>query len=377
MKLRKLLVVAVLALSSVMGFAQTENQNLRIKEEGKTIFNPHWYMQVQAGAAYTLGEAKFGDLISPTAALYAGYQFTPVWGLRFGASGWESRGGWVTPATVYKFNYVQGNVDVTMDLCNFGKFNHRRFFNAYLMLGIGVNGAFNNDEAAALDASGKKLTYLWDGSKVGVAGRAGLGINLRLCDAVALNIEANGNIMTDKYNSKKAGNPDWQFNLVAGLTIKFGKGYKKTAPVYYEPEPEPEVAPEPEAAPVVTEPEPEVAPEPVVEEPAIEPLTENVFFKINSSVIEKAENEKIDALVAFLNENENTVVVICGYADKETGRPAFNQTLSEERANAVAEALKAQGIAADRISVDAKGDTVQPFANAEENRVCVCVADAK
>ena len=374
MKLRKLLVVAVLALSSAMVFAQTPEQNLRIKEEGKIEFKSHWYMQLQGGAAYTLGEAKFGDLISPTAALYAGYQFTPVWGLRFGASGWESRGGWVSPATVYKFNYVQGNVDVTMDLCNFGKFNHRRFFNAYLLLGIGVNGAFNNDEAVALNASGKKLTYIWDDNKIGVAGRAGLGINMRLCDAVALNIEANGNILTDKYNSKKAGNPDWQFNLVAGLTIKFGKGYKKTAPVYYEPEPEPapvveEPAPAPEPAPVVEE------PAPVVEEPAFEPLTENVYFKINSSIIEASENAKIDALVEFLNENENTKIVICGYADKETGRPAYNQTLSEKRANKVAKVLKDKGIAADRISIDAKGDTVQPFAKPEENRVCICVVD--
>lgn len=36
--------------------------------EGKTEFVPHWFMQVQAGAAHTRGEAKFGDLISPAAA---------------------------------------------------------------------------------------------------------------------------------------------------------------------------------------------------------------------------------------------------------------------------------------------------------------------
>lgn len=55
-------------------------------------FNRHWYLQVQAGAAYTLGETSFGDLVSPAAALSAGYRFSPVWGLRFGLSGWQARG---------------------------------------------------------------------------------------------------------------------------------------------------------------------------------------------------------------------------------------------------------------------------------------------
>ena len=43
--------------------------------------------------------------------------------------------------------------------------------------------------------------------------------------------------MSDKFNSKKAGNCDWQFNVLVGLSIKLGKSYTKTAPVYYEPEP--------------------------------------------------------------------------------------------------------------------------------------------
>lgn len=49
-------------------------QEKQIKEEGKMVFKPHWFMQVQAGAAHTLGEAKFSDLISPAAAVNVGYQ---------------------------------------------------------------------------------------------------------------------------------------------------------------------------------------------------------------------------------------------------------------------------------------------------------------
>ena len=60
-------------------------------------FQPHWFLQLQGGGAYTLGEAKFKDLLSPAAQIAVGYQFNPVLGLRLQGSGWESKGGWVQP----------------------------------------------------------------------------------------------------------------------------------------------------------------------------------------------------------------------------------------------------------------------------------------
>ena len=47
-------------------------------------------------------------------------------------------------------------------------------------------------------------------------------------------------------------------------------------------------------------------------------------------------------------------VAITGYADKETGNPRINMTLSEKRAKIVADALKDKGIAPDRIVTDLK-----------------------
>lgn len=68
-------------------------------------------------------------------------------------------------------------------------------------------------------------------------------------------------------------------------------------------------------------------------------------------------------------------VAITGYADKETGNPRINMTLSEKRANNVAEVLKAKGITADRIKVDYKGDIVQPYNTPKENRVSICIVE--
>ena len=335
MKLRNSLTAIVLGLSTLAGMAQTGPQNLRIKEEGKTIFNPHWSMQLQAGASHTVGEASFGDLISPAMGIYAGYQFSPVWGMRAGLSGWEAKGAWVNPKSVYKYNYLQGNVDATLDIANlFCKYNPKRFFNPYMFAGIGINGAFNNDDAVALNNAGYKMEYIWEDDKVNVVGRMGLGTNLRLSDKVYFNIEANANVMSDHYNSKKAGNADWQFNALAGFTIKFGKTYKKTEPVYYDPEP---VRPAPEP---VVEPEPEPAPAPVV----VEPLQKNIFFLIRSSKIRESEMSKIEALVSYLNEHQNAKVTICGYADKGTGNVSINEHLSKQRAHSVLEALKAKAV---------------------------------
>lgn len=112
--MRKSLFIGLLALSSTMIFAQ--NQEQRIKEPEKITFKPHWFIQAQIGAAHTIGEAKFTDLVSPAAALNVGYKFAPAFGARVGVSGWQAKGGWVNPEQDYQYKYLQGNVDFMTDL---------------------------------------------------------------------------------------------------------------------------------------------------------------------------------------------------------------------------------------------------------------------
>lgn len=364
MKIRNLL-IAILAVSSTVAVAQEQ----RIKEEGKTVFKPHWFIQAQVGAAHTVGEAKFTDLMSPAAAINIGYKFAPAFGARIGGSGWQAKGGWVTPEQTYQYKYLQGNIDIMADLSTlFCGFNPKRVFNGYLFGGVGLNRGFDNDEANALDTRTYELEYLWQDGKFLVAGRFGLGCDLRLNDRLAINIEANANALSDKFNSKKAGNCDWQLNALVGLTIKLGKSYTKTAPVYYEPEPAVVEQPAPEPA-VVKAPEPK----PVVA--TVEPMKQNIFFALNSALLQNDQLTKIDAIIKYMEKNPTSKVAVTGYADKETGNPNINMTLSEKRAKNVADALKAKGIAADRIITHYKGDTVQPYQKAEENRVCICIAE--
>ena len=57
-------------------------------------FKKHNYLQLQGGAQYTLGEAKFSDLISPNVQVALGRQFSPVFGARLAVNAWQSKGGY-------------------------------------------------------------------------------------------------------------------------------------------------------------------------------------------------------------------------------------------------------------------------------------------
>ena len=341
--------------------------SLSVANAQKKDFDPYWFLQIQGGAAETIGETNWVDLLSPSAAVSLGYQFSPVFAARINANAWQGKGAVnVGQAEVYKYNYVEGAVDLMADLASlFAGYKFDRTINPYIFGGVGVNYAFNNDEANALKNNFPADNYLWDGSNVSPALRAGLGFNIRLSDAVALNLEGNTSFINDHFNSKVGSKADFQIKALAGLTFSFGKAKPAPAPVVV-PAPAPAPVKEPEPAPVVKE-------EPVIVEPAFESLQRNILFVINKWDIRESEQLKIDEVVAALKENPDTKVRISGYADKATGTAKRNQFLSEKRSEIVAQAIVDAGIDKDRIITEYFGDTVNPFNTPEENRVAVCL----
>ena len=375
MKAFKTLFTVALASLSTAAMAQATYTD---KDGNEYTFKKHAFLDLQGGAQYTLGEAKFGDLISPNVQLGLGYQFSPVFGMRLQANGWQSKGGWNgyeattngTPYTNdYKYKYVAPGLDFMFNLSNlFCGWNPNRVFNVSAFLGGGANIAFDNGQVndIAKTVSNKSaylLEYLWDGTKVRMFGRGGIDLNFRLSDAVSFMIEGNANILSDHYNSKKAGNADWYFNALAGFRINLGKTYKKVeAPVI-----PPVVEPVKEDT-VVTP-----APEPVKE--VIEPLRKDVFFTINSTKIVDIEDAKVAEIADYLTKYPNAKVTVTGYADAGTGTDAINDKLAAKRADIVVNQLKTKyNVSADRISYTSKGSREQPFAENDKNRVSVCIA---
>lgn len=396
MNLKKLTLsmVAILASAGVL-FAQQSKTDERVE------FRSHWNLQVQGGVAYTLGETSFGELLSPAAFLSANYKFHHAWGVRVGLGGWQGRGVAVTQQNAdYAWNFLQLNGDVMLDFSSLvGGYNHKRLCSVFAFAGVGFLYGFDNDEAASITYAQEELTYLWD-SKAFVAGRFGLGLDFRVSECVSLNLEANANFLSDHFNSKKADNCDWQFNLLAGASFRFGKNHQPST-VYAA-----KVAAEQAAALAAAEQaarEKEAAEKLAAEQAAaaqaaaekaeaerlaaeqcalaahraamVEEHSENIFFLIGSAHIRKSEAQKIDALVEWLNANEDYRVSVVGYADKETGSSVTNARLSERRAQNVKKQLLAAGIAEERIDIAHKGDSEQPFTEPAQNRVVICTLE--
>jgi outer membrane protein OmpA-like peptidoglycan-associated protein len=376
----KSLIAAVLLTFSASAMAQATYTGA---DGTKYEFQKHLFLNLEGGAQYTLGEAKFKDLLSPNVQLGLGYQFSPVFAARLQANGWQSKGGWSayrakkgdTPYTNdYKYKYVAPGIDLMFNLTNLiGGYNPFRTVNLTAFLGGGANIAWDNGEVNDIaktlnNLDGYLLDYVWDGTKIRPYGRAGLELGFRLSDAVSFVIEGNANILSDKYNSKKAERKlksDWYFNALAGFRINLGKTYNKIVPPAPVPEPEPVVEPEPAPAP---------APAPVVEK--IEPIRRDVFFLINKFDIRDSEAQKVKDIADYMNKYPKSKVVVTGYADAGTGNDKINDRLAAQRADAVVKALKEQyGIAEDRITYDSKGARVQPFAENDMNRVSICIAE--
>ena len=81
----------------------------------------------------------------------------------------------------------------------------------------------------------------------------------------------------------------------------------------------------------------------------------SVFFNINRyKIASKKDLVNFKGIADYAKENDANLLVT-GYADSATGKPAYNQKLSEKRANAVADELVKMGVSRDKITTEAKG----------------------
>ena len=101
-------------------------------------------------------------------------------------------------------------------------------------------------------------------------------------------------------------------------------------------------------------------------------VIENVVaFRIGSAKIDKNQMINVYNSAEAAKANGGKIYIV-GYADEQTGNAKINMSLSQRRAEAVKKALiDNYGVSADNIVIDYKGDTVQPFATNEWNRVAI------
>ena len=92
-----------------------------------------------------------------------------------------------------------------------------------------------------------------------------------------------------------------------------------------------------------------------------------VNFEVNKSEIPAAAADVMKAAVAFAKANAGTKFQISGFTDK-TGDPEKNKELAKARAFAVRDALKAAGVAEDKIELKKPEDLTAGATSAAEGR---------
>lgn len=110
-----------------------------------------------------------------------------------------------------------------------------------------------------------------------------------------------------------------------------------------------------------------------VKEVASTPVS--VFFNIGKSKI--ASNKdlvNVESLAKYAKDN-NSKLTVTGYADSATGSADFNQKLSEDRANAVADELVKLGVSRDNITTTAKGGVDELSPVSYNRRATVQIAE--
>lgn len=354
------------------------------RKDAQTRSYPYFFAGIQGGAQTTFTNYDATKLITPIGGVNVGAMLAPAVGARLHVSGINNKGGFRYSGQKYDYNYAVTDLDLMLNLCRVFAPGKEPLMDLYLIGGAGFGVTWRNDDFRHLAASALtdgNLHLGWEDRRFVHNFRVGLQLEANVSKLIGINLEVTANNLQDRFNAKINGHGDWQMQALLGVNFRFG-GKKKGAPVYVA-QPAP-VQPAPvQPAPVAeraseVQPKPEVKPQPkpVEQKPESEGLT--VRFALAKAVVTEDEAAKIAAFAQWLKKHPKAKAEITGYADAGTGNTGINSNLSRQRVQAVAKILtQKHGIPASRIKTAYKGDTVQPFAANDDNRVVIGTAVEK
>ena len=318
---------------------------------------PHAFISAQGGGQLTFSNYNNWQYITPTASLGVGVHFTPVFGARVHVNGlWNKAGIRIDGVdTKYSWKYATSNLDAMINLVNLFKKNNYNPVNVYLIGGVGINYSWDNETSPLLK---QYLNTIDTRARLSHNFRVGTMLDVKVARNWSVNLEVDANSLSDRYNSKYSGSDDWQLTAQVGVTYKFGVKKKKPAPV--------EEVWETRIDTIWYD---DVVYTPITKDGK---ATWNVFYEIRESEFEA--DAQLAAIGAFLKDHRDCKVSIKSYADVQTGNPKINMGYSKQRSEKAVKALTDAGVPASSITANYYGDTVQPFAENDKNRVTIIEA---
>lgn len=308
-------------------------------------------------------KGKAGKLITPTFEVNVGKWFTPGIGLRVGFGGYQAKGYSLKDGDfaykhvdrdLYrtKWGMLHLHTDVMLNLTNLiCGYREDRVYNAIPYVGIGyLRGIQHKDNEL--------------GGTVGFINR------FRLNSAWDLNLEARGTVNNDVLDGIRGGkNMEGSVALMVGATYRFkARGWNKGTGIsaaemqavqsqlrqMHEENAslrdrvntlEEEKRQSQPATPVMTP-----------DHKLQDAMEYTAFFDINKAYLSQKEAVNLEAYANLIKKYPENRFVITGYADKQTGSQAFNERLSQLRAEAVYNTLVDKyGVNKDQLILEHKG----------------------
>lgn len=336
-------------------------------------FWSNWFVSAGGGVNLYFGDhdkqVKFGKRLAPAVDVAIGKWFTPGIGVRFAYSGLSvkgatqtgihstgeevpGKGGYGYWLTKQKFNYFNFHLDAMFNVSNlFFGYNPNRVYSLSPYVGLGVMKT--NDTPKATE----------------IAGHFGLLNSFRLCDALDLNLDIRGTLVSDAFDGEAYGRGgEGMLSATVGLTYKFKKrGWDKAKTVVridnrainaLRQQLADAEAENDRLKRALAEGNRQKAKEIVTKASA-----NLVTFPIGKATLSNEARANLSLLAEAIKSGDgNVVYTITGYADAGTGSKRINERLSKRRAEAVRDCLvKEFGVSESQLRVDHKGGVDNMF----------------
>ena len=355
----------------------------------KNKASDNWFMSLAGGTNVYVGKSfSDGDLMDALGwqgQLAIGKWRTPNWGARLAIEVGQHQHYVPTTKNHVSDSFINPHIDVLWNVTNaVAGYNADRVYNFIPYIGGGYIYGLDKDWGL-VNPAGRTFTN----QNQSLTWHLGMLHDFRFTNNFSMFVELAAAVLPhsfgDAYSGPTLGRYEWDIMGNALLGVKFGLGGKQdftqaelmdynlindlNSQINRLRAENENLSKRPEFCPECPEIAPIVAAESVY-------VPNVVFFRINSATIDRQQQISVFNTAEYLKSNPNATVQIVAYADRQTGTPDYNMKLSERRAKAVADALTSQyQIDSSRISLDWKGDTEQPYAENDWNRVAIFIAD--